>query len=69
MHLHNNERYKGQWIKNKKHGQGSYYYANGDHYKGNWFDALTVGLMMPEMVLASNTSLMEGGTEGNSRVI
>ena len=36
LHLHNNERYKGQWLNNTKHGQGYYYYANGEFYNGTW---------------------------------
>lgn len=24
--------------KGKKHGKGSYFYSNGDSYKGNWMD-------------------------------
>jgi hypothetical protein len=32
------DRYKGEWKKNKMHGQGMYIFANGDRYQGAWKD-------------------------------
>ena len=36
LYLKNKERFQGQWKNSKKQGQGYYYYANGEFYKGSW---------------------------------
>ena len=28
--------YEGDWIKNKRVGQGRHIYSNGDYYEGQW---------------------------------
>ena len=33
-----NGNYVGEWKDNKRHGQGTYTYANGDKYVGKWED-------------------------------
>ncbi|KAL4427200.1 hypothetical protein ABPG74_013404 [Tetrahymena malaccensis] len=32
----NGDYYKGEWLKDKKHGKGYYKWATGDSYKGDW---------------------------------
>ena len=29
--------YDGEWLDNRKHGQGSYYYTDGSRYEGKTF--------------------------------
>jgi len=29
--------YEGQWVDNKKQGNGTYKRTNGDFYEGQWF--------------------------------
>lgn len=36
LQLKNQDRYTGLWKAGHKHGQGNYYYANGELYKGDW---------------------------------
>ena len=36
-------KYKGQWAKNRKHGKGSYTFADGDVYEGEWADDRRTG--------------------------
>jgi len=31
-------KYDGEWVDNKRHGQGTYYYAKGNKYIGSWLD-------------------------------
>jgi hypothetical protein len=38
-----NEIYIGEFKNNKMHGQGTYFYNNGDEYKGSWKDSLSNG--------------------------
>jgi len=37
------DRYVGEWICSKQHGQGTYYYCNLDRYEGQWIDGLKHG--------------------------
>ena len=35
--------FKGMFVDDKKHGFGTYEYANGDEYSGDWVDNLKQG--------------------------
>jgi len=35
----NGDRYMGQWLHGKRHGQGTMFYKNGDRYEGEWQNA------------------------------
>ena len=37
-------RYEGQYLNGKRHGKGSYYFANGDKYIGDWVEDKKHGL-------------------------
>jgi len=34
--IRNGDFYKGEWLKDKKHGKGFYKWENGNTYKGDW---------------------------------
>lgn len=36
MNYGNGDFYKGEWLKDKKHGKGFYKWENGNTYKGDW---------------------------------
>ena len=36
-------KYEGEWKNKKKHGKGSYYYANGVEYVGDWENNMQTG--------------------------
>ncbi|CAI9736665.1 Hypothetical predicted protein [Octopus vulgaris] len=35
--------YRGNFVKGKRHGQGTFYYADGSKYKGEWFEDMKHG--------------------------
>lgn len=36
MYYKNGELYIGNWVENKKQGEGMHFYINGDRYVGEW---------------------------------
>ena len=38
-----NGSYRGEFLNNKKHGKGTYYWTNGDKYIGSWKEGLRIG--------------------------
>ena len=44
------EKYEGQFKDGKRHGQGTFFYANGDKYEGQFKDDLKNGLGTYEYV-------------------
>lgn len=39
-----NNRYQGQWNKGSRHGDGTFFYANGATYSGSWLDNVRHGM-------------------------
>lgn len=35
--------YKGNWLNNKRHGNGEMIYNNGNYYKGDWVEDIRTG--------------------------
>lgn len=44
VHYTNGDVYEGQWLDNKKHGQGIYTYSSGDMYSGKFRNGVKHGL-------------------------
>ena len=40
INFNNGDKYEGEFRKGEKHGEGSYFYRNGDIYMGNWINNL-----------------------------
>lgn len=37
------DRYEGQWLNDREHGQGTYTFAEGNKYAGEWRDGVRNG--------------------------
>ncbi|KAI3384829.1 hypothetical protein SNEBB_009081 [Seison nebaliae] len=56
--------YAGNWHMNKRHGQGTYFYENGDYYEGEWVNDVREGW---GKMMHSNGDSYEGYWSNNLR--
>jgi hypothetical protein len=63
MIYENGDKYVGDFLNNKRNGEGSYYYLNGSYFKGNWKNNLKHG--KGKYYDKGNNMTVEGEWENN----